>query len=99
MTESIIVNPPHWYYRPDHLTHVIAEMQRRGAPVLRAAWDKDACVWHAREGTHRLRAAKALGLAPILIPVRWHCSPNGRQRARFAAQRSGHLFDLVEVRR
>lgn len=90
-----IVTPLHWYYRPSHLEHVIGEMRRRGAPRLRAHFDGE--VWYAREGTHRLRACLALGIAPVLVPVPWHRSQAALQRARFAAIRDGHLFDRVEV--
>lgn len=31
-----IVNPLHRHYRPEHLAHVIAEMVRRGPPVINA---------------------------------------------------------------
>lgn len=93
-----MVNPPHGHYRPDHLEAVKAEMRRRGPPVLRAAWDAAAGVWHAREGTHRLRAAIALGVTPILVPVPWKRSAQGRTRALFAALRNAHTFERVEVR-
>lgn len=91
------VNPPHGYHRPEHLEHVIAVMRTRGAPVLRASWDEAGGVWHAHEGTHRLRAAKALGLAPVLVPVPWRRGAAGKVRARFAAARHGHTFDRVVV--
>lgn len=93
---SVVVNPLHHYFRPAHLEHVIGEMRRRGAPVLRAYFDGE--IWHAREGTHRLRAAKALGIAPILVPVPWPKSRSSLARARFSAPLTAHLFDRVEVR-
>lgn len=86
------VNPPHDHHDADHLTHVVSEMRRRGRPVLRAYFDADANVWHAREGTHRLRAAKALGLVPFLIPVPWPRSHSALVRARFLAARNAHTF-------
>lgn len=95
---TVTVNPLHAHYRPAHLDHVIGEMRRRGPPVLRACWDAEAGIWHAREGTHRLRAAVALGLAPVLIPVPWKRSEASRERARYAAKRNAHVFDHVEVR-
>ena len=95
---TTVINPLHGYFRPEHLVHVIAEMRRRGPPVLRACWDGEAGIWHAREGTHRLRAAKALGLAPILVPVPWRRSQAGRVRARHAALVHAHTFEWVEVR-
>lgn len=93
-----LVNPLHWYHRPAHLERVIAEMRRRGAPVIRASWDDAAGVWHAHEGTHRLRAAAHLGLAPVLVPVPWRRSNAGRVRARYAARRNAHFFEKVVIR-
>ena len=86
----IVVNPPHEHYDPAHLEHVIAVMRERGAPVLRAHYDGE--VWHAREGTHRLRAAKALGLTPVLVPVRWRRTRAALQRARVLAAHNAHRF-------
>ncbi len=95
---SVRINPPHGHYREAHLAHVVSEMRRRGAPVLRACWDAETATWFAREGTHRLRAAKPLGLAPVLVPVRWHRSAAGRVRARHLADRHAHTFEAAEVR-
>lgn len=95
---NVRVNPLHGYFRPEHLLYVIDEMRRLGPPVLRACWDAEAGLWHAREGTHRLRAAKALGLAPVLVSVPWRRSPAGRVRARYAAEKHAHTFERVEVR-
>ena len=92
----VLVNPLHAYYRPQHLEHVMAEMAWRGLPVLRAYWDGE--VWHAREGTHRLRAAKALGMVPVMVPIRWGRTRAALVRARVAATRNGHRFDRVDVR-
>lgn len=86
------VNPPHAHYDPAHLAHVTDEMRRRGRPVLRAYFDAEANVWHAREGTHRLRAAKALGLVPFFVPVPWPRSAASLVRARFLAARNAHTF-------
>lgn len=93
---TAIVVPLHHYYREAHLEHVIAEMRRRGSPVLRAHFDDG--VWYAREGTHRLRAALALGVAPVLVAVPWHRTREAMRRARFAAASRGHVFPRVEVR-
>lgn len=99
----VLVNPLHDYYRPEHLEHVVAEMRRRGPPVLRAYHDINADggfdMWHAAEGTHRLRAAKRLGLTPVLVPVPWRKSRAALERARLAARLHGHLFEAVEQRR
>lgn len=92
---SITVNPLHDYFRPAHLEHVIGEMKRLGSPVLRGYLDIEANIWHAREGTHRLRAAKALGLTPVFVPVPWGKSKAALERARFAASLYGHTFDRV----
>ena len=91
----IIVTPLHWYYRPEHLEHVIGEMQRRGAPRIRAYFDGQ--VWYAKEGTHRLRAALALALTPVMLPERWGRSEEAYQRAQWAALRNGHVFKTVGV--
>ncbi len=93
---SVLVNPLHHYFTPTHLDHVIGEMRKRGAPVLRAYHDGE--VWHAREGTHRLRAALALGLTPVLVPVPWWRTRASLERARYAAIRNAHTFARVEVR-
>jgi hypothetical protein len=93
---TVGVNPLHHYYRESHLEHVIGEMRRRGPPVLRAHFDGE--IWHAREGTRRLRAAKKLGLAPIFVPAPWGKSKAALERARLAFLVCGHIFDRVEVR-
>lgn len=95
---DVRVNPLHGYYRPDHLERVIGEMRQIGPPALRASWDEEGGMWHAREGTHRLRAALALGMAPVLIPVPWRRSRDSLVRARHAAMRHAHVFPRVEVR-
>jgi hypothetical protein len=51
-----------------------------------------------REGTHRLRAAKALGLAPVIVPVPWRKTRAALERAGFAAIQRGHVFARIEVR-
>lgn len=94
---SVVVNPLHGYYRPDHLARVMADMARLGPPVLRASWDEEAGIWHAQEGTHRLRAAKALGLVPVMVPVPWKRTREARVRARHAATRYAHVFERVNV--
>lgn len=100
---TILVNPLHHYFRPAHLEHVIAEMRRRGPPTIKACWDAEASMWHAREGTHRLRACVALGLSPVLVPVPWPRRKRRKgslERARFAALWMGtaHVFERVVVR-
>lgn len=86
----MIVAPLHRHFSQDHLERVILEMRRRGAPVIRAYQDESA--WLAREGTHRLRAAFLLGIAPILVAVPWWRSRAALERARFAAIEYGYVF-------
>ncbi len=91
----ILVNPLHAHFRQAHLEHVIAEMRVRGAPRLRAYFDGE--VWHASEGTHRLRAAKFLGLAPVMVRRPWPKTSAALERARFAAILNAHSFERVDV--
>lgn len=93
------VTPLHHYYRTAHLEHVIGEMRRRGAPVIRAHWDEAIGAWLAREGTHRLRAALALGIAPTIAPIPWWRSGAALRSARYAACARAHEFADVNVRR
>ena len=92
----MIVVPPHAHFSPAHLAHVIAEMVRRGPPRIRAYLDETG-AWFTREGTHRLRAAMALELAPILVPVPWWREASALRQARFAAVLRGHAFPIVTV--
>lgn len=91
----VIVTPLHWYYSEEHLLHVTLEMSRLGPPRIRAHLSDG--IWYAREGTHRLRAALHLGIAPILVPVPWWKSRSSLERAFFAAALRGHVFDRVIV--
>jgi hypothetical protein len=90
----MVVNPLHGYFRQDHLDHVVVEMRRRGAPKIRAFYDAEVGVWHAREGTHRLRAAAVLGLLPELVSVPWNKTRAALYRARIAADRHAHVFEF-----
>ena len=56
----------HKHYSADHLDSVKSEMTKRGAPVIRATWSDVYGMWMAFEGCHRIRAAKALGLTPVI---------------------------------
>ena len=94
----VIVNPLHWYHRPDHLARVVEQMRLMGPPTIRASWDEVGGLWHAHEGTHRLRAALVLGMAPTLVPVPWRRSADAKVRARYAALRMAHTFDRVTIR-
>lgn len=55
-----------------------------------AAW-----VWHMKEGTHRLRAAKALGIAPTLVHVPWWRTKAALERARYGTVLRAHEFERV----
>lgn len=59
----------HKHYNNDHLEEVKNEMQKRGAPVVRAIWSETYETWMAVEGCHRIRAAKDLGLTPIIKDI------------------------------
>lgn len=91
----VLVNPLHWYFSPNHLAHVIEQMRRLGPPVIRAYFDGQ--MWHAREGTHRLRACLVLGCEPKLVPVKWPKSQAALERAKLGAARRAHIFRNVEV--
>ncbi len=92
-----IVCPLHAYYRPGHLETVIEQMRALGPPRLRGYHDVVTGAYLMREGTHRLRAALALGFAPIIVPIPWWRSKASQQRAREAAKRYGHLFPRVTI--
>jgi hypothetical protein len=91
----VLVNPLHEYYRPAHLRRVIEEMKVLGPPMIRAYWDGE--IWHAREGTHRLRAAKFLGYVPIIVPVLWNKTRQALANAKYAAKKRAHVFDTINV--
>lgn len=57
---------PHKHFDPAHLAEVTAQMQKLGPPTIRAVWDPNNQEWLAIEGSHRLRAAAALGLTPVI---------------------------------
>lgn len=59
----------HNHYDEAHLEAVKAEMVKRGAPKIRAIWSETYGMWMAVEGCHRLRAAQALGIRPIIIDI------------------------------
>ena len=92
-----VVTPLHEHFSPARLAQVVAEMRRRGPPRIRAYFDAVSVAWFCFEGTHRLRAALQLGIAPVLVPVRWHRGPAALVRARHAARIRGHVFARVEV--
>ncbi len=49
----------------DHLAEVVAEMEKRGAPTIEVVDCGD--YYQALEGSHRIAAAKALDLVPVLV--------------------------------
>jgi hypothetical protein len=94
----MIICPLHWYFSPAHLAEVEAEMRRRGPPTLRGHLDAVSGAFLLREGTHRIRAARRLGLAPVLVCVPWWRTPQALANARVAAERRGLVFERVTVR-
>ena len=61
----------HEHFDADHLEAVKAQMLTLGAPRIRAVWMEVYGVWAALEGCHRLRAAHALGLEPVIDEVEY----------------------------
>lgn len=95
LLRGLIVCPLHWYYSPAHLEEVMREMERRGPPRLRGHLDRESGAFLLREGTHRIRAAQALGLAPVLVPERWPKTRRALEAARVSARTRGLLFPEV----
>lgn len=61
----------HKHYDAAHLETVKAEMLKLGAPTIKAFWDEALNAWVAVEGCHRLRAAKALSVTPVIDQVNY----------------------------
>ena len=59
----------HKHYNEQHLDKVKSEMQALGTPTIRCIWSETYNMWMAVEGCHRLRAAKTLGLTPIIQDI------------------------------
>lgn len=93
----ITVTPLHRHFSPAYLSHVLAEMARRGAPKLRDYHDEITGCWLLAKDTHRIRAASLLGFVPVLVPVPWWRSAAALERARFAAAEYGYRFPVVEI--
>jgi hypothetical protein len=53
----------------DHLEAVQNQMSKIGAPAVRAIWSETYGLWFAAEGSHRITAAKNLGLIPEIIDI------------------------------
>src|SRR5690554_4562897 len=62
---------PHDHFDAAHLETVKAEMETLGAPTIKAVWMENYGAWVALEGSHRIRAAAALGLVPEIDEVEW----------------------------
>jgi len=91
---SVRVCPLHRYFREEHLAQVKVEMQKRGSPTLRGYFDVESNTWFMSEGTHRLRAAKALDIAPTLVHIPWWRTRKSLERARHV--KHFHVFERVE---
>ena len=61
----------HDHFDAAHLAAVKAEMQTLGSPVIRAVRMECWGIWVALEGCHRIRAAKELGLLPVIYEVEY----------------------------
>ena len=62
---------PHDHYDPEHLDSVVSEMRTLGTPTIKAVYMPNWDAWVALEGSHRIRAAAALGLTPVIDEVEW----------------------------
>ena len=67
----MIIALAHNHYDEQHLADVQAEMTRLGAPTIKAVWMPCYDMWAALEGCHRIRAAHALGLTPVIEEVEY----------------------------
>lgn len=92
---GVVVGLLHKYFSAEHLAEVKVEMETLGAPRLRGFYDRVGGIWLMREGCHRLRAAHALGLTPILVGVPWWRRPARLDQARHAAIEYGLTFPTV----
>ncbi len=61
----------HNHFDESHLEEVKKEMIKLGAPTIKAVWMEVFGHWAAMEGCHRIRAAKELGLTPIIEEVEY----------------------------
>jgi hypothetical protein len=93
----MIVVPLHEHFSPARLAMVVDKMRALGPPRIRAYFDAPTRAWFSMEGAHRLRAAKLLAVAPIMVPVRWRRGRRALERARYAIPRRGHVFDALQI--
>jgi len=63
------INLLHNHYNEEKLSQVMDQMKKMGAPEIRAIWSEVHGEWMAVEGCHRLRAAAALGIQPVIINI------------------------------
>lgn len=61
----------HNHFDAAHLEEVKTEMMTIGAPVIRAVWMGCYERFAALEGCHRIRAAHALGLTPVIDEIEY----------------------------
>lgn len=61
----------HSHFDQDHLAKVTAEMEVLGAPTIKAVWSECYGAWCALEGCHRIRAAHALGIIPVIEEIEY----------------------------
>jgi hypothetical protein len=61
----------HNHFDKEHLETVKKEMKELGPPKIHSVWLECYGMWAAIEGSHRLRAAKDLGLRPEIIEVEY----------------------------
>jgi len=59
----------HKHFLESHLEEVKKEMEKLGAPTVKAIWSELYGLWLAVEGCHRIRAAKDLGIEPVIEDV------------------------------
>jgi hypothetical protein len=69
MESAMQIILPHRHYDVDHLAAVIETMRALGAPRIKAVNCGEYYV--ALEGSHRIRAAQALGLTPLIDEVEY----------------------------
>ena len=73
--DTVEIKLLHSDFDADHLEEVTREMQSRGTPTIRVVanqWDQYCAV----EGCHRLRAALALDLVPVIEVVDYETGNN-----------------------
>ena len=61
----------HGHFNQDHLDEVKNEMSILGAPTIKAVWMEQYDMYVAIEGCHRIRAAKELGLTPVIDEIEY----------------------------